>query len=116
MTSQWGLVNTDLPWSSGENKMAVRITCIRKAGGDHENPYVAITSLKWKNEETGATGESTRVAMYAYVVDEKGVAYVQSGASKAYLTGAISAKGTKYVKTEANNTEKDNLLKLPECS
>lgn len=95
--------------------MAVRITCIRKSGGYHENPYVAISSLQWKNEATGATGESTRLEMYNFVVNKKGEAYVQSGQSKAYLMGATSGAGTKYVKTEANNTEKDNLLKLPEC-
>lgn len=94
--------------------MAVRITCIRKAGGYHENPYVAISSMQWKNEESGATGESTRVEMYDFV-KKGGEAYVQSGYSKAKLVAAVSAHGTPYVKTEANETEKDNLLKLPEC-
>lgn len=29
--------------------MSIRITCITKAGGDHENPYVAISRLGWVN-------------------------------------------------------------------
>jgi hypothetical protein len=29
--------------------MSIRITCITKAGGDHENPYVAISRLAWVN-------------------------------------------------------------------
>ncbi len=47
--------------------MSVKITCIKKAGGQHQNPYVAITSLTWVNEETKATGTSTREEMYDYI-------------------------------------------------
>ncbi len=43
------------------------------------------------------------------------ISEAQSGNSQAKLVGAVSARGTQYVKTEANDTEKDNLLKLPEC-
>jgi len=39
--------------------MAIRITCINKDNGIHENPNVAITHLGWKNEQTGKTGRST---------------------------------------------------------
>lgn len=93
--------------------MAVRITCINKDGGNHENPYVAISHLNWVND-AGKSGRSTRVAMYEFVEDG-GYAYVQAGVSKARLIGAVSPRGTRYVKTEANSTESDNLLKLPEC-
>lgn len=30
--------------------MAIRITCINKDNGDHENPNLAITHLGWINE------------------------------------------------------------------
>ena len=95
--------------------MAVRITCIRKSGGYHENPYVAISQLGWVNDASGQTGESTREAMYDFVENQRGEAYVQSGYSRARVFGAISARGTRYVKTEPNNTVADNLLKLMEC-
>ena len=96
--------------------MSIRITCINKAGGDHENPYVAISTLGWTNEATGATGNSTRTQMYDFLVIEKGSAYVKDGqGNTAYLQGEISAKGTKYVRTKADNVTSDNLLKLPEC-
>jgi hypothetical protein len=95
--------------------MAVRITCIRKAGGYHENPYVAISYLQWIEDGAANTGESSREEMYDWIVNKGGYAYVQSGLSKTKLIGAISPRGTRYVKTEANETEKDNLLKLPEC-
>jgi hypothetical protein len=96
--------------------MAVRISCINKANGLHENPYVAISHLNWVEDGTGKTGRSTREDMYTFVEDQKGTAYVQSGSSRAGLMGAVSARGTKYVKTVANDTSRDNLLKLPECS
>jgi hypothetical protein len=96
--------------------MTVRISCINKANGLHENPYVAISHLNWVQDETGKTGRSTREEMYTFVEDQKGTAYVQSGSSRAVLMGAVSARGTNYVKTVANDTSRDNLLKLPECS
>lgn len=95
--------------------MAVRISCINKANGLHENPYVAISYLSWVEDGTGKTGRSTREEMYQFVVTQKGAAYVSLGSSRAPLTGGVSPRGTKYVKTVANDTSRDNLLQLPEC-
>ena len=94
--------------------MAFRITCINKDGGNHENPYVAISHLGWRNDQTGEAGKSTREQMYDFVV-KGGQAYVQNGTSRARLIAQVSPRGTHYVKTEANTTESDNLLKLMEC-
>jgi len=94
--------------------MGVRITCINKAGGQHENPYVAISHLGWLNEQTGGSGRSTREQMYDFVQGGN-EAYVQAGAWKAKLLAMVSPRGTKYVKTQADSTLADNLLKLPEC-
>jgi len=47
--------------------MSVRITCISKAGGDHENSHVAISELGWINEGTGETGKSTRLEIYDWI-------------------------------------------------
>lgn len=96
--------------------MAIRITCIKKDSGNHENPHTAISDLGWKNDATGATGNSTRLEMYDFVENEDGVAYVKDAfGNKADLIGAITPRGTKYVKTVADETKSDNLLKLPEC-
>ncbi|HED05340.1 MAG TPA: DUF3892 domain-containing protein [Ignavibacteria bacterium] len=97
--------------------MAVKITCISKDSGNHENPYTAISNLGWVNESTGKKGNSTRLEMYDFVENKGGDAYVKDpyDGSKVYLVGAVSSKGTKYVKTVPNDTEADNLLKLPEC-
>jgi hypothetical protein len=95
--------------------MAVRIICINKANGQHENPYVAISHLGWVEDGTGKTGTSTREEIYDFVVNQRGEAYVASGLTRAGLIGAVSPRGTRYVKTVANSTERDNLLELPEC-
>lgn len=96
--------------------MSVRITCIKKSGGYHENPYAAIESLGWIEDGTNSTGNSTRIVMHDWIKDKGGIAYVSDFlGNKAYLITAVSASGTKYVKTVADETKTDNLLQLPEC-
>ena len=94
--------------------MAIRVTCITKDGGNHENPYVAISTLGYIDESTGQQKRTGRVQMYDFVI-AGGYAYVQSGGFKAKLLAEVSPRGNKYVKTEPDNTQADNLLKLPEC-
>lgn len=96
--------------------MSVRITCISKDGGNHENPHVAISSLGWTNEESGQSGSSSRLQMYDWIKSKHGVAYVkdQSG-NQARVGTAETQRGTKYVRTYRDQTWTDNLLALPEC-
>lgn len=94
--------------------MAVRIACINKANGQHENPFDAISFLAWQEDGSGKTGRSSREEMYDFVM-RSGEAYVFAGSSRARVIGAVTSRGTRYVKTVADDTEKDNLLKLPEC-
>jgi len=78
--------------------MAVKITCIKKDNGNHENPYVAITSMNWIDEKTQQSGTSNREAVYEFV-KEGNEAYVKdSSGNKAILEAKVSPKGTKYVK------------------
>jgi hypothetical protein len=97
--------------------MSIRITCITKAGGDHENPYVVISRLGWVNLLNPAEKKfSTRDQMYEYVKNgNEAWVYDKSGNMKAKLICATSPKGTRYVKTEPDSTKKDNLLELEEC-
>jgi len=95
--------------------MAVRITCITKDNGNHENPYLSITSLGWITEGNKTVSMSSRLQIYEFLL-ANGQAYVlDTFGNKAYLITAISAKGNKYVKTIADETKTDNLLQLPEC-
>jgi hypothetical protein len=96
--------------------MPVRITCINKAGGHHEDPHVAISRLGWVNEQDSQQGRSTRVEMYSWIVHRGGVAYVRDGfGNVAYLIGRVSARGNPFVQTVADGTPTDNLLRLGEC-
>ena len=96
--------------------MSVRITCISKANGDHENPHVAISSLGWINEENNSRGTSTRLEMYDWIKEKSGVAYVRDSAGNQVRVGtAETPRGTKYVRTYSDKVWTDNLLALPEC-
>jgi hypothetical protein len=53
--------------------------------------------------------------MYDWVV-KGGHAYVEAGGYRARLVGAISPNGNKYVRTQSDSTQADNLLRLPECA
>ncbi len=51
--------------------MAVKITCINKDNGDHDDPYEAITDLGWINEATRSSGKSSLREMIEFL--EKGI-------------------------------------------
>ena len=96
--------------------MAIRITCINKDNGNHENPHVAITNLGWINEGTGKTGKNTRIEIYDWLKTGGGQAYVQDQyGNRAPVIPRETARGTKYVQTVRDNTPTDNLLHLMEC-
>ena len=76
--------------------MAIRITCINKDGGNHENPHTAISYLGWLKDNTNNTGKMTRIKMYDWIKNDGGVAYVKDGfGKKAYVKNAIKSSGTK---------------------
>lgn len=96
--------------------MGRRISCIKKNSGDNENSYTEISNLGWIEDGYSLQQTSTRLEMYNFVNDG-GNAYVKdSSGDKAILIAKISPKGTKYVKTKADYTMNDNLLKLPNCN
>jgi hypothetical protein len=96
--------------------MSIRITCINKDGGYHENPHVAISNLGWTEDGTGKTGKNTRLEIYNWLKNDNGQAYVQdANENRAAVVPRETAAGTKYVQTVRDNVLTDNLLKLPEC-
>ena len=97
--------------------MSIKITFITKAGGDHENPYVAISRLGWVDLINPTEKKSsTREVMYDFVM-KGGEAFVydRRGTIRSKLICANSSKGTKYVKTQPDSAKRDNLLELKEC-
>ncbi len=94
--------------------MAVRITGVRKSGGNHYNPHEAVSHYRWLNETTNQTNIATRQEMVAWV-GSGGRAYVRDnqGVIDCYVN--TSPAGTKFLQTRADNRWTDNLLNLPEC-
>jgi hypothetical protein len=97
--------------------MAIRITCINKAGGRHDDPHCAISNLGWTNDATGNTGKSTRIEIYDWLKEKtENKAYVRDARGNiAYLYPRENSNGTKFVQTYADKTWTDNLLALGEC-
>ncbi len=97
--------------------MAVRIICIKKQGGRHDDPHHAIESVGWINEEDKSRGSNTRLEMYDWIKNKGGVAFVRDSYGNSITVGtAISPNGTKFIRTYADGKWTDNLLALPECS
>ncbi len=84
--------------------MALKIISISMASGGSRLEHIA--ELK---TEHGTV--FTREKMYNTIKDGKKYAVNIDPFPK--ITTAISSNGTRYVRSEADNTGKDNLLKLP---
>jgi hypothetical protein len=96
--------------------MSIRITCINKSGGYHEDPHHAISNLGWINEKSQETGKSTRLEIYDWIKNKNGVAIVRdSGGNEVRVGTREHSNGSKYVQTYADRVWTDNLLALPEC-
>lgn len=96
--------------------MSIRVTCIKKSNGYHEDPHHAISQLGWINERTNETGRSTRLEIYDWIKNKNGVASVSDARGNKALVGTREhSNGTKYVQTYADRVWTDNLLALPEC-
>jgi Protein of unknown function (DUF3892) len=87
----------------------INITSIHLAGGtQHQH----IASVKWKNPQTGVTGESTRQEMVEWIRDKKGVAHVRGSDGSVSQVGVVDAS-LPYIRTYADGDWNDNLLALP---
>ena len=99
--------------------MAVRITCINKDRGNHQNPHEGITHFGWLNEQNRTSGKSTLADMVAFLETQGGVAYVKDNNGNIANIGVVTTtRGTKYLRTHADGKWTDNLLSptMPECS
>ena len=95
--------------------MTVRITCINKDNGHHDDPHEAISHLGWLNEVTKSSGKATLQEMVDFLLDG-GKAYVKDYLGNvAFLVVRVSRFGNRFVKTIADNRETNNLLSLKEC-
>lgn len=90
----------------------VQISCIRKI--PREDPFERIKEVGGVN----ANGTRWRISV------ERAITGIEDGTWKFYVARqpksvwvviAVSRSGRKYLKTEADGAEPNNLLSLPEC-
>jgi hypothetical protein len=92
----------------------IEITAISLAGGEgHQH----ISSLQWRNTQSGATGQSTRQAVVEWLEESKAnQAVVSKGGTGSWVyVGVCRPKqGAPYLRTFADGQWTDNLLALPQ--
>ena len=94
---------------------SIRVTCINKDGGDHDDPYEAITHLGWVNESTQENGKYTLSEMIDFLEDNNSAYVKDIYGNRANLVVRLSQHNNKYVRTISDGFYSDNLLKLMEC-
>lgn len=94
----------------------IRITCINKDNGYHDNPHEAISFLGWVEDDTGIQGKWSRIQLYNWIKDQHGIAYVTDAfGHKVYVQTAVSRNLNPFVRTVSDGRETNNLLSLVEC-
>ncbi|MFC6548815.1 DUF3892 domain-containing protein [Cohnella cellulosilytica] len=95
-------------------KMADRhqVLCVNKS--DRYNPHERITHIGGKNTN-GSRWKLTQQEAIAGLEGGKWSFYVSRNGHTVNVIVAVSRYGNKYLKTEADGDQPDNLLSLSEC-
>ena len=90
----------------------VQIRCINKS--DRPNPHERITHVGGVNSD-GSRWKLTQEAAIEGIDNGKWRFYVSVQGSSVWVVVAVSRYGNKYLKTENDGEQPNNLLSLPEC-
>lgn len=89
-----------------------QVLCINK--DDRYNPYERIQNIGGKNAD-GTRWTVSQSDAINYIETRKFEFFVSVNYREADVIVAVSPYGNKYIKTEADGAEPNNLLSLPEC-
>jgi len=90
----------------------VQIECIKKS--NRYNPHERIVSVGGRNPD-GSRWELTQSAAITGIERGDWQFYVSRGGFNAWVVVAVSQWGNKYIKTQSDGEQPDNLLSLPTC-
>jgi hypothetical protein len=90
----------------------IRVLCIKKS--DRQNPHERITHIGGQNGD-GSRWSLTQQDAIKGIENGTYEFYVLQGGLQAKVIVATSRYGNKYLKTEADGEQPNNLLSLPEC-
>ncbi len=88
------------------------VLCVHKT--DRTNPHDRITHIGGRNGD-GTAWKITQEEAIAGIESGKWSFHVSRGGRTVDVIVAVSRWHNKYIKTEADGEQPDNLLSLPEC-